>query len=336
MVIFVYLAARRAYPPEGLNFCPKVLRAGVSMYHYYNKARGWLYKYFNKYVDFNSAKVFLAILTGIFVLIFEFLRHKLMHDIHMDLGNILVAIFSSMLFLLYFTFIFHLMQRLSTNLQKEKAHLAILSERDRIARSLHDNIAQILFFMNIKSNEIEKYLKKKQISIVALDELKKAIQHMDSEIRNNIFLLKEVKKQDIKPLHIAILSASHILTAEKLTQVEVNVDKTLDQALPAIIKQKIINILQELFINIKKYAQAKNVWVTLSSVGECVVLRVEDNGRGFTADSFNKKNAFGLQNITKDVESLAGKLVLSTGSGAAITIELPKELLNADSSFDCR
>jgi signal transduction histidine kinase len=313
------------------------MAGGVSMYkYYYAKARNLLCACFSKYVDFNRAKLLLALLTGVFVLLFEFIRHKYMRDIHMDLGNILVAVFSSMLFMLYFTFIFQLIQRLSTRLQEKEAHLAVLSERDRIARSLHDNIAQILFFMNIKSNEIEKYLKEKQISVIAMDELKEAIQHMDSAIRDNILLLKEVKEQDIQPLHIAILKASHILTADQLTRVEVNVDKTLDQALPLTVKQKIINILQELFLNIKKYAHAPNVWVTLSAVGERVVLRVEDNGRGFTAGSFNKKTAFGLQNITEDVESLDGKLILSTGSGAAITIELPKEFKNAGSSFDCR
>jgi signal transduction histidine kinase len=203
--------------------------------------------------------------------------------------------------------------------------LAVLSERDRIARSLHDNLAQILFFMNIKSNEIEKHLKEKQIDITVMAGLKEAIQHMDSAVRDNILLLKEVEEQDIQSLRIAILNAAQLLTAENSTRVEVNVDKTLDQALALTVKRAIVNILQELFVNIKKYAQAANVWVTLSSAGESVVLRVEDNGCGFSAGSLSKKNAFGLQNIAKDVERMAGKLILPAGGGAAITIELPKK-----------
>jgi signal transduction histidine kinase len=116
---------------------------------------------FNKDMSLLKAKWVLTILTGLFILLFEFLRHKFMRDIYMNWGNLLVAVFSSLLFLAYFTVIFRLIEKLTTRLNEEVAHSMLHEERERIAHSLHDNIAQTIFFMNIKLLEIEKSLDKK-------------------------------------------------------------------------------------------------------------------------------------------------------------------------------
>ncbi|MDR1921225.1 MAG: histidine kinase [Candidatus Adiutrix sp.] len=284
-----------------------------------------LLKLFDKKIDATKTKWALTALTGIFVLIFEFIRHEFMHDINMDWGNLLVALFSSILFLLYFTFIFRLMQNLYISLNEKKSHLAILSERDRIARGLHDNIAQSLFFMNIKIQEAEKFLKERDITLSSIDELKEAVQHIDRDIRSNIFLLKGLNTFDMQSLRHTIENTARLIYLEDKMQVEASVDERLNQVLPAAAKQKIISILRELFLNIKKHAQAENVWVNLAHNRGRVVLRIEDNGRGFAPGSFNKRGSFGLQNIAHDVEALGGSLVLAGGHGSIITIELPED-----------
>ncbi|MDR2076209.1 MAG: histidine kinase, partial [Desulfovibrio sp.] len=143
-------------------------------------------KFFNKSTRLIKAKWALTILTGLFILFFEFLRHRFMHDMYMNWGNLLVAVFSSLLFLSYFTVIFRLIEKLTARLHEEVAHSMIHKERDRIANSLHDNIAQTIFFMNIKLLEIEKYLNKESTEFLKLQEMKEAILTIDSEIRDNI------------------------------------------------------------------------------------------------------------------------------------------------------
>ncbi|MEN6386100.1 MAG: histidine kinase [Phycisphaerales bacterium] len=83
-----------------------------------------------------------ALLSTLVIGVFEFVRHHFLHVISMDWGNILVAILAGVLFVFYFHGIFAFMEKLYSNLQKEKEETAVLQERDRIARELHDSVSQ--------------------------------------------------------------------------------------------------------------------------------------------------------------------------------------------------
>ncbi|MDR1489134.1 MAG: histidine kinase [Desulfovibrio sp.] len=274
-----------------------------------------------------KAKWVLTILTGLFILLFEFLRHRFMHDMYMDWGNLLVAIFSSLLFFVYSTFIFRLIEKLTTRLSEERTNSTVHKERERIACSLHDNIAQTIFFMNIKALEIEKSLDKKSESFPKLQELKKAILTIDSEIRDKIFLLKDdyQHNEDDLDLQKAVDNIAHILTDDANIDVMTNIDPLIGKTLPITAKQKIIGILQELFTNIKKHAQAKKVQLQLAVIEERIVLRVEDNGRGFSLACLDKQGTFGLRNIMNEIKMSGGSMILAGEQGASIIIEMPKD-----------
>jgi signal transduction histidine kinase len=273
-----------------------------------------------------KAKWALTVLTGLFVLLFEFLRHKFMRDIYMDWGNLLVAIFSSLLFLAYFTVIFRLVEKLTTRLNEEVAHSMLHEERERIAHSLHDNIAQTIFFMNIKLLEIEKYLNKNSAEFSNLQELKEAMLTIDSEIRDKIFLLKDDHHHDRDDLHKSIANTAHILTAGSHIKIMTKIEPVTEKELSLTVKKKIIDILQELFTNIKKHAQAKTVWLHLAIVEEKVVLRVQDDGCGFAPGCLDKPGTFGLRTIMNEMNMLGGSMLLTGEQGSAITIEMPKNI----------
>jgi signal transduction histidine kinase len=281
--------------------------------------------FFNKNIGLLKTKWALTILTGIFILLFEFLRHRFMHDIYMDWGNLLVAIFSSLLFLAYFTVIFRLIEKLTTRLNEEVSHSMLHEERERIAHSLHDNIAQTIFFMNIKLLEIEKSLDKNSAEFSKLHELKEAILTIDSEIRDKIFLLKDEHHHDGNDLQKSIEHVARILTDDSNIKVMINIDPLMEKFVPIAARRKILGILQELFINIKKHAQAKKVRLQLAVIEERVVLRLEDNGRGFSPACLDKQGTFGLRNIMNEIKMSGGSMILTGEQGTSITIEMPKD-----------
>lgn len=272
-----------------------------------------------------KAKWALTILTGLFILLFEFLRHRFMHDIYMNWGNLLVAVFSSLLFLTYFTFIFRLIEKLTTRLNEEVAHSMLHEERERIAHSLHDNIAQTIFFMNIKLLEIEKSLNKNSDEFSKLNELKEAILTIDSEIRDKIFILKDEHHHDVNDLQKSIENAAHILTDNSNIEITTNIDPSMETIIPIAVKRKILGILQELFTNIKKHAQAEKVRLQLAVIEGRVVLRLEDNGRGFSPACLDKQGTFGLRNIMNEIKMSGGSMVVAGEQGTSITIEMPKD-----------
>ncbi|MDR2604269.1 MAG: histidine kinase [Desulfovibrio sp.] len=272
-----------------------------------------------------KAKWALTILTGLFILLFEFLRHRFMHDIYMNWGNLLVAVFSSLLFLTYFTFIFRLIEKLTTRLNEEVAHSMVHDERERIAHSLHDNIAQTIFFMNIKLLEIEKSLNKNSDEFLKLQELKEALLTIDSEIRDKIFILKDEHYRDWNDLQKSIENVTHILTDDSNIEVMTNIDPSMEKIIPTAVKRKILGILQELFTNIKKHAQAEKVLLQLAMIEGRVVLRLEDNGRGFSPACLDKQGTFGLRNIMNEIKMGGGSIIVAGEQGTSITIEMPKD-----------
>jgi two-component system nitrate/nitrite sensor histidine kinase NarX/two-component system nitrate/nitrite sensor histidine kinase NarQ len=212
-------------------------------------------------------------------------------------------------------------------LSEERTNSTVNIERERIARSLHDNIAQTIFFMNIKALEIEKSLDKKSESFSKLQELKEAILTIDSEIRDKIFLLKDdyQHNEDDLDLQKAVDNIAHILTDDTNIDVMTNIDPLIVKILSITAKQKILGILQELFTNIKKHAQAKKVQLQLAVIEERIVLRVEDNGSGFSLACLDKQGTFGLRNIMNEIKMSGGSMILAGEQGASIIIEMPKD-----------
>jgi signal transduction histidine kinase len=243
----------------------------------------------------------------------------------MNWGNLLVAVFSSLLFLTYFTFIFRLIEKLTTRLNEEMTNSLVHKERERIAHILHDNIAQTIFFMNIKILEIEKSLNKKSDEFSKLQELKEAIMTIDSEIRDNIFFLKDDHRHEGNDLQKSIENVVHILTDDLNIEVMTNIDPSMENIIPIAVKRKILDILRELFTNIKKHAQAQKVRLQLAMIEGRIVLRLEDNGRGFSPACLDKQGTFGLRNIMKEIKMSGGSMILAGEQGTSITIEMPKD-----------
>ena len=82
-------------------------------------------------------------------------------------------------------------------------------------------------------------------------------------------------------------------------------------------------ILQEQVKNILKYAAANSITVEVKLTGRSVTMITSDNGTGF--DLKKTKKGIGLSNMKRRVESLAGKLLITTspGNGCTICIEVP-------------
>ena len=97
-------------------------------------------------------------------------------------------------------------------------------------------------------------------------------------------------------------------------------------------EKNIFSVVQEAINNIRKYAEAENVWVRVGIDGESLIFSVEDDGRGFDLSSvqsnYENRGSFGLLNMYERTEMLEGVLnILSpspnTGKGTLILGRLP-------------
>ncbi|HAK72351.1 MAG TPA: two-component sensor histidine kinase [Sporomusaceae bacterium] len=263
-----------------------------------------------------------AVIPAICIGLFEFARHEYLHVISMSWGNVLVAVLTGLLFILFSHGIFTLMENLYSKLQQEKQETAILQERTRIARELHDSIAQSLFFMNVKVLEIEAAWKNSKDPCPAITDLREAIKLTDTELRQHIYTLQTVTPPDD---NIELVSAIQTQLDQHETQTGAitALAATFDSAISfsSFQQKKLLHIFQELLFNIRKHAEATRVSVNLQEKNERFSMTITDDGKGFApADLQQKKASFGYKILEQDILSIEADLKIAGAPGSGTTV----------------
>ncbi len=276
-------------------------------------------------MNITSMKWLAAVIPAIFIGLFEFARHEYLHIISMGWGNILVAVLTGLLFIFFFHGIFTLMENLYGKLQQEKQETAILQERYRIARELHDSIAQSLFFMNVKLLEIESSWKNGKDPWPAITELQDAIKLTDTEVRQHIFAL-----QTVEPPDEAVELSSAIRKQLQQYELQTGTATDLIKACSTVSfnsdqQKKLAHIFQELLFNIRKHAEASRVSVSLAEKNGIFSMTIADNGKGFASEDIQQKRAsFGFKLLEQDLHAIGADLKITSapGTGTTATVTL--------------
>ena len=92
----------------------------------------------------------------------------------------------------------------------------------------------------------------------------------------------------------------------------------------------IFRIYQESLTNITRYANAKNVFVSLNTTGDNLALTIRDNGKGFNTNVLKNKKSFGILGMTERVIALNGHFELTSapGKGTQINVSIPLKTQN--------
>jgi signal transduction histidine kinase/streptogramin lyase len=206
---------------------------------------------------------------------------------------------------------------------------AVLEERARIAREIHDTLAQ--GFVGICSQLDALALKLNGDPAVVrrqLDLARKMARHSLTEARRSVTDLRtpELEEQD---LACALRSAAHRWTAASKASVAVRVDE-LKEKLPGEVGQNLLRIAQEAVANALKHAKARNISVELERTNHALCLRVKDDGEGFDPSAALSILAghYGILGMRERAERLGGKFDLESGPGAGTLLEVTVPLGN--------
>ena len=196
------------------------------------------------------------------------------------------------------------------------------AERGNISRELHDNVNQLLMsaklFMNSAKTDPEKANelidKATSYQVMAVEEIRKISRALNTSLVKMIGLSRSI--DDL------------IINMKAFQQIETkfHYDQKLDTILSEDQKLMIFRILQEQTNNIIKYADAKNVKITLKEANNQVFLSITDDGKGF--DTSIESKGIGFINIYNRVDAFGGevKLISSSGKGCALEIVFPLTL----------
>jgi len=196
------------------------------------------------------------------------------------------------------------------------------AERSNISRELHDNVNQLLMSAKLFMNS-------------AQTDPQKANEHIEKAITYQLMAVEEIRKlsKTLNTSLVKIIGLSRsiddiIINMKAFQQIETRFqyDQKLDKLLSDDQKLMIFRILQEQTNNIIKYANAKNVLITLKEENSKIYLSITDDGKGFDASVQSK--GIGFVNIYNRVDAFGGDMdiISSPGNGCSLRINFPLTL----------
>jgi len=218
--------------------------------------------------------------------------------------------------------------RINLNIRRRIEREAIIEERRRIAREIHDGVAQSLGYVNLKAKMVSDSLSSQNTvqAITELNEIQKVVQDTYDDIRESIDQLSaEIRNLDIVPA-----MANYIREFGDNNGIKVLFDypKPFPHLSP-VAELQLLRITQEALTNVRRHAQATEVEVKLENNKEVVEMIVKDNGQGFSLSDLEESppGYHGLNIIKERAETLGGELNISTapGEGTALMVSLPLE-----------
>jgi len=212
-----------------------------------------------------------------------------------------------------------------SRLQERALSLAVVEERNRLARDLHDSVTQSLFSMNL-TIEATRMLLDRDTAAAAqqLNQLRERTQQTLAEMRDLIHSLRPTELSE-QGLVVALRRWGERVRHEHLLPVEVQVEGPLPIRLSEQQERELFRIAQEALNNVVKHAAASRAIVRLRNDTAALSLLIEDDGRGFDPSGPLRTDAFGTRGMRERAALLGGAVTLESkpdrGTRVLVTIE---------------
>jgi signal transduction histidine kinase len=215
-------------------------------------------------------------------------------------------------------------QALAENVRLQKKHeeLAALEERSRIAREIHDGIAQSIYMLTLNLEKAAEVASGDQKLRERLGKLVGLAKETLLEVRHYIFDLKPLLSGDVGLTSTIQGQIREFGTVSGLpVQLEVEGE---ERKVPLAVGSSLYRIAQEALANVYRHAEASAIDVRLAFCADSVSLEVQDNGRGFSVGSASAGSR-GLRNIHQRAGELGGSVEIASapGEGTSVRVTLP-------------
>lgn len=257
-----------------------------------------------------------VLLPAILVGSFEFARHAFFERVlPRTWGNIGAAVLVGGASALYIGLAFRYIRQVERHASRAREEATLLQERDRLARDLHDNISQTIFYMAVRLDELGQAGDPKLQAAMA--DLKGDLHVANAKIRRTIADLRHRRAP-------RTLGAALRATVDEVARTfRLKIDLTEPSqalSLGEAALEQIGGIVHEALTNAAKYAGGARISVVVALRREGLHLVVQDTGPGF--DPGVTPTGFGLQMMAERAAMLDGSLEVFAAPGAGTRVEL--------------
>lgn len=216
----------------------------------------------------------------------------------------------------------------NARLHEQLEATAVLEERTRLAREIHDGLAQNLGYLNLKLPQVQGYVENdtgkaleelgsmRQIVHESLTEARQAIVDLQTQIGDRNFL--EAVSEYAREF-------------SDMTDIDVEIVSDKEQAyLKPVVKAELVRIIQEALNNVRRHAEASKVKIVFNGENGNLRIGIIDNGKGFSVEevlhSRKTRRRFGMDSMKERAVGLGGSVQVTSrpGAGTTVTVEIPQ------------
>ena len=199
----------------------------------------------------------------------------------------------------------------NARLEARLRELAVVGERERIARELHDGLSQVLGYVNTKSQAVDGFLAAGRVdeARVQLGELSAAARSVYVDVRETILGLRSPIGPDAGLVAAIRAHAKGVAESAKLA-IRVQAAPDVESArFDPDVETQAFRIVAEALTNVRKHASARRVTIDLRAADDRLTVTIRDDGRGFAAHGpADGRPHYGLRSMTERAAGVGGAL----------------------------
>jgi signal transduction histidine kinase len=197
--------------------------------------------------------------------------------------------------------------------------LAILEERHRLARDLHDSVSQSLYSLSLLSEGWRRLLRSGEATNVE-EYFDRADTIAQQALREMRLMVYELRPAALEKDGLLGVLHQRLEAVERRAGVKTRLiaDDLID--LPLQVQECLYRICLEALNNALKHSGATEVTLRYYAQGDQVVLQVRDNGCGFASDSPDSRGGMGLNNMRQRAQEMGGALIIESEPGKGTTV----------------
>ena len=211
----------------------------------------------------------------------------------------------------------------NVRLHEQAKHVAVLEERQRLARELHDSVTQSLYGLNLYAEAAMGHIALGQLDQVRgyLNDIQKTAQESLAEMR---LLIYELRPPILEQEGLVAALQSRLYSVENRAEMKSSLRTNLEKRLPPLVEDGLYRIAHEALNNTLKHARANNVEISLLQEPQAVTMEISDNGVGFDPTTACREGCLGIISMRERAmeNGWQFRVESSPGEGTRIRVEV--------------
>ncbi len=276
------------------------------------------------------------LVPGTIILIYELVRQEalehLLPALPAQYGNLIVWGLVLLITYLFSTFVFRVVDRLQDQALARGRDVAtmraVLEERARLSRELHDGFAQLVAFLLVRIDTVTDLVSASRTveALAELERMRSSTDDLYQDVREAITELRTELAERGLPATLREYTDEY----EERHGITVSLHgEDATNALSSVAAYQLLRIVQEGLANVRKHASAHHAWIEFDArPDQQLHMVIGDDGLGFDPSATDRKpRKFGLVSMRERAEGLGGQLAIESqrGRGTRILVELPIE-----------